>query len=207
MPGHNWGMPTFDERAPDWDTLERVERASRAADAIRAAVPLSADLRLVEIGSGTGLLGLAFAGEVGSVVLADPSAGMLAEADAKIARAGVANARTMRLALTVDPLPDERFDLIVSLLALHHVPDTDGAIGALFALLDRDGRLALIDLDEEDGTFHKDPDAEVHHGFPRADLGRRARAAGFVDIDFTTADELGGDGRSYPLFLLTARRP
>jgi hypothetical protein len=34
-------MATFDERARDWDTPDRIERAGEVAAAIRAAVPLS----------------------------------------------------------------------------------------------------------------------------------------------------------------------
>jgi ubiquinone/menaquinone biosynthesis C-methylase UbiE len=200
-------MTSFDERATEWDTPERVGRAESAAAAIRAAVPLTTDLRVIEIGAGTGLLALAVAREVGSVVLADPSAGMLAVARQKVAAAGLRNVRTMSFALTVDPLPDERFDLVVSLMAFHHVRDIDAGLDALFSLLEGDGRLAVIDLDTEDGTFHSDPAADVHHGFDRADLGRRAEAAGFLDVAFETVDRIEKDDRDYSLFLLTARRP
>jgi len=162
---------------------------------------------VIEIGAGTGLLALAIARDVGSVVLADPSTGMLAVAEQKVAHAGLENVRTLRFALTVDPLPTDRLDLAVSLLAFHHVADTGAALDALFALLEPGGRLALVDLDAEDGSFHSDPDAEVHHGFVRDDLGRRAEAAGFRDVGFATVDQITKDDRVYPLFLLTARRP
>jgi ubiquinone/menaquinone biosynthesis C-methylase UbiE len=200
-------VSSFDERAPDWDNPERIDRAMAAADAIRRVIPLSPDLRVIEIGAGTGLLALAIAHEVGSVVLADPSTGMLAVAEEKVARAELANVRMLPFALTVDPLPDDRFDLAVSLLALHHVADTAAALDALFTLLEPGGRLALVDLDAEDGTFHSDPDAEVHHGFARDDLWMRADAAGFRDVAFTTVDQIAKRDRVYPLFLLTARRP
>jgi len=200
-------MSSFDERARDWDTPERVERAESAAAAVRGAVPLTPGMRIIEIGAGTGLLALAIARDVSSVVLAEPSAGMLEVANEKIAASGLDNVRTLRFALTVDPLPPERFDLATSLLVLHHVEDTSAALAALFALLEPGGRLALVDLDAEDGTFHSDPEAEVHHGFMREDLGRRAEAAGFRDVAFATLDRIVKDDRVYPLFLLTARRP
>ncbi|MDH4141542.1 MAG: class I SAM-dependent methyltransferase [Chloroflexota bacterium] len=200
-------MPTFDERAPEWDSPERIERAEAVAAVIREAVPLTRDLSVLEIGAGTGLLGLALAQEVGTLVLADPSVGMLAVADEKVRAAGLENVRTLRFALAADPRPAERFDLVVSLMALHHVPDTAAAIDDLFAMVEPGGRLALVDLDAEDGTFHSDPDADVHHGFDRGELGRRIEAAGFRDVTFTTADEIASDGRVYPLFLVVARRP
>jgi ubiquinone/menaquinone biosynthesis C-methylase UbiE len=132
---------------------------------------------------------------------------MLAVAEEKIARAGLSNVRTLRFALAVDPVPADRFDLAVSLMALHHVQDTGAALDGLFTLLDAGGRLALVDLDAEDGTFHSDPDAEVHAGFARDDLGRRAEQSGFRDVAFATLDRIVKDDRAYPLFLLTARRP
>lgn len=199
-------MSSFDERARGWDTRERIDRAASAAAAIRAAVPLARHQRVIEIGAGTGLLALALAPEVGSVVLTDPSSGMLEVASEKVAAAGLDNVRMFRFGLTVDPLPEERFDLAVSLMALHHVPDTDAGLAALHDVLEPGGLIALVDLDAEDGTFHSDPHAEVHHGFARDDLARRAEAAGYRDLALTTADRIAKDGRVYSLFLLTARR-
>lgn len=201
-------MATFDERAKDWDTPERVERAAAVAAAIRAHVPVRAGGRAIEIGAGTGLLGLHFAGDLSELLLTDPSAGMLEVTDAKIRGMGLANVRTRRFELGTDPLPDGRFDLVLSMLMLHHVRDTPTALRAAHDLLAPDGRLALADLDAEDGTFH-DAEAEgIHHrGFERAEVGRLAAAAGFVDVTFSTATTIEKDGRTYPLFLLAARRP
>ena len=70
-------MATFDERAKEWDTPERAERAGVVAAAVRAVVPLGPSMRAIEIGAGTGLLGLHFAGDLASLLLTDPSTGML----------------------------------------------------------------------------------------------------------------------------------
>ena len=44
-------MATFDERAKDWDTPERIARAAEAADAIRANVALAPTDRVATVGS------------------------------------------------------------------------------------------------------------------------------------------------------------
>lgn len=201
-------MTDFDARARDWDTPERVARARAVAEAIRAAVPLTSAMRVIEVGAGTGLLGLALAGDVGELVLAEPSTGMLAVIGEKLRAGAATNASPLRMDLIADTPPPEPFDLVISLLVLHHLQDTDGALRAVFTLLRPGGRMALVDLDAEDGSFHG-PDAEgIHHrGFDRAAVAATARGIGFADVDVRTATELERDGRRYPLFLLLGRRP
>ena len=200
-------MSTFDEKARDWDTPDRQARAEVVVAAIRDAIPLTTDMRAIDIGAGTGLLGIALAPHVGEVVLAVPSAGMLEVANDKPSAVDRTNVRAVRFDLVADPPPDGPFDLVVSLLVLHHLEDTAGALAAIARLLRPGGYLALADLDTEDGTFH-DADAEGihHHGFDRAHLGDLARAAGFTDVDFRTAVTIEDEGRRYPLFLLVGRR-
>jgi SAM-dependent methyltransferase len=112
------------------------------------------------------------------------------------------------LDLTAGPPPGEPFDLAISLLVLHHIVDTAAALAAIRGLLRPGGRIAIVDLDTEDGTFH-DPDAEgIHHlGFDRAALGDLARVAGFVDVEFRTAMEIVEDDHRFPVFLLLGRNP
>lgn len=201
-------MSSFDERARTWDAPERRERAEAVAQAIRERVPLSPSLRTIEIGAGTGLLGLALADEVGDLVLAEPSTGMLEVAREKLAAGRFRRVTAVAFDLLVDPPPGGPFDLAISLLVLHHLPDTAAALAGLFGLLRPGGRLAIADLDAEDGTFH-DPGAEgIHHrGFDRAHLARLATAAGFTGVEVTTATEIERNGRTYPVLLLLGRRP
>jgi ubiquinone/menaquinone biosynthesis C-methylase UbiE len=200
-------VTNFDERARDWDTPERRARAVAVADAIRAAVPLSPSTRTIEVGAGTGLLGLALAPAVGELVLAEPSAGMLEVIRDKLRDRGPSRVSALRLDLLTDPPPPEPFDLVISLLVLHHLQDTDAALTAILRLLRPGGSMALADLDAEDGFFHgADAEGIPHLGFDRDAVSAAAMAAGFEDVEVRTATELERDGRRYPLFLLTGRR-
>ena len=201
-------VSTFDERARTWDTPERRARAEAVADAIRAVVPLTREMRAIEVGAGTGLLGLALARDVGELVLADPSAGMLEVAREKLAVHGDGSVSAIQLDLLADPPPQPPFDLAVSLLVLHHLPDTAAALRAIRALLRPGGRLALADLETEDGSFHS-PDAEgIHHrGFDPDRLAATATDAGFVDVSVSRAMVLEREDRQFPLLLLLGRRP
>ena len=201
-------MSTFDERARTWDTPERQERAEAVAGSIRSALDLDSSMRAIDVGAGTGLLGLALAGDVGQMVLADPSAGMLEVVNEKLAAGSPSNVSGLRLDLLADPPPPGApFDLVVSLLVLHHLADTGAALAAIGALLRSGGWLALADLDAEDGSFH-DADAEgIHHrGFDRQALTRLAREAGFTDVRVVTSMTIEREDGKFPVFLLVGRR-
>jgi ubiquinone/menaquinone biosynthesis C-methylase UbiE len=201
-------MRTFDERAPAWDTPRRVTRAEEAARTIEAAIAIPPGCRAIEVGAGTGLLGLALKQHFGSLVLADTSEGMLTEAARKITEGGLTGVSTAHFDLAADaPPPGAPFDLVLSLLLLHHVKDTRAALGGMHRLLAPGGQIAAIDLDTEDGSFHDSGSEGVHHqGFDRTRLAELAREVGFEDVRVGDGYPIEDDDRRYPMFVLTARR-
>src|SRR4051812_22073974 len=99
-------MPSFDERAADWDTPDKIERAVALASLIRSSIAIPPTARAVELGAGTGLLGLALRDTLpqgfAELVLTDPSAGMLEVAAGKIERRGLTAVRTASFDLATD---------------------------------------------------------------------------------------------------------
>ena len=203
-------MTDFDELATTWDDdPEKARRAREVVDAIRAAVPLAATMRALEYGSGTGLLGRALVDDLAHITLADSSAGMTSAAAAAVK--GDDRLTAVRLDLMADPVPADRYDLVTSLLALHHVEDTGRLLAALHTLLNPGGWLALADLDADGGAFHHGhADFHGHNGFERGHLAGLLTDAGFRDVTITTVavltKEVAGQPRDFPLFLATARR-
>jgi 2-methylcitrate dehydratase PrpD/SAM-dependent methyltransferase len=200
----------FDARAATWDDdPAKVERAQAVADAIVRHVPLAASMRALEYGAGTGLVSFMLRDRLGEVTLADLSDGMIAVAAAKIAAAGDGAMRAAKLDLLADPLPQPPPDIIYSAMTLHHIPDTDAILRRFGDALAKDGYLCIADLDREDGSFHG-PEVDVHHGFDRAALGAKARAAGFASVEFSTAHvmtkDVGGTPTPFPIFLMVARK-
>lgn len=201
---------SFDDRAQTWDNdpMKR-QRALAVAEAMRQRIPLSPTWRSLEYGCGTGLLSFALYRELGHITLADSSPGMLAVLEQKILAAGAASLHPRVLDLSAEAPPNERYELIYTLLTLHHVPDTDGLLRAFYALLNPGGWLAIADLDQEDGSFHG-ADFDGHHGFDRARLGAQLIEARFSAVDFSTPcviqKSTAGDPREYPVFLAVSRR-
>lgn len=196
----------FADKAVGWD--ERPVPAQISAGvlaALRARVPLSPGWTALDFGAGTGLVAGGIAPAVAHVHAVDVSEAMLAQLAAKEELRGRVTAH--RHDLLAAPL-GVVVDLVVSAMAMHHVQDTAALLRALFAQLAPGGWLALADLDAEDGTFHPaGMDGVYHAGFDRAALGAALAAAGFTDVAFGTAVEVQREGRVYPVFLVTARRP
>lgn len=200
----------FRDKAEDWDTRPVPAQISDGVShALLQHVPLSPSLTVLDFGAGTGLLLAKLAPHVGHVVAVDISPTMLAKLADKLATQPdlASKVEIVCQDLTRAPL-GRHVDLIVSAMAMHHVEDTAALLVVLHDHLHAGGRIALADLDAEDGSFHP-PDAEgvFHHGFDRARLGRQLADAGFFDVAFHTACVVQRDGRDYPVFLVTATRP
>jgi len=155
----------------------------------------------LEYGCGTGLLSFALQPFLGSITLADSSSGMLEVLQEKIDANAITNMKRILLDLVKDLLPTEKFDLIYTLMALHHITDTQSILGKFHSMLKPGGILCISDLDKEDGTFHT-YDFHGHHGFDRQEFLEMLVMTGFKNIRFTTPYVVNKDARAYPLFLV-----
>jgi SAM-dependent methyltransferase len=196
----------FDEKAAGWDADDRRKQLSSAiGSSILAHVPLHDGMDVLDFGAGTGLVSAHIAPRVHKIVAVDTSAAMLAEFTAKPELRGKVEA--VCVDMIAKPL-SARFDLVISAMAMHHVRDTAALIQSFADHLKAGGRLALADLDSEDGSFHPDDAAGVfHHGFDRGALQEMLEARGFADIHFVTAHTVAKDKKRYPVFLVTATKP
>jgi 2-polyprenyl-3-methyl-5-hydroxy-6-metoxy-1,4-benzoquinol methylase len=164
----------------------------------------------LEFGCGTGLLSFALQRDFAAITLADTSQGMLDVLAAKIADGAVRNMHPCRLDAACSALAGSRFDVIYSLMTLHHIPDTAQTLTRFHGLLNPGGFLCIADLDEEDGSFHGADVTDVHRGFERRALQGQAEAAGFADVQFSAAftveKPVDGREKSFPVFLMLATK-
>jgi len=203
-------MSEFDQKARDWDTPSKMERARTIADAIRSKISLSKDMSAFEYGCGTGLLSFELKDDLGPITLADSSEGMLDVLKEKIRSRSVDNMKPAKLDLSKDPLPDDHFDVVYTMMTLHHIPDTRQILKQFYTLLNPGGHLCVADLDKEDGSFHGHNFHDIHKGFDRNKLAAIAEEAGFTDVTFTTAYELTKEveegTQTFPIFLMVAEK-
>jgi SAM-dependent methyltransferase len=199
----------FDDEAATWDDDPGHEKRQVAvAEAIKQAVDLSPRMSAVDVGGGTGRLSILLADQVGSVVVTDPSAGMVQVARERIEAAGLGGRlRAVQADLTTERL-EGTFDVAWSSMALHHVHDLDALLRSLAGMLVDGGRLLIADLDEDpDGAFHADKvDFDGHHGFDRQGLTEQLARAGFGDARFVEATTILKNDREFGIFLCTATK-
>lgn len=202
----------FDKEAAQWDANAfRVKLAEDVSSAMIREVHPTKEMTVLDFGCGTGLITLALQPLVKSITGADSSTGMLETLDGKIAAQKLGNVRTQHVDFEKGQHVEGGYDLIVSSMVTHHVPDTLNLFREWHKLLLPGGRVAFADLDTEDGSFHGDNTGVFHLGFDRAHLRSLLEQAGFTAIRDTTATvvrkELEGRGlREFSIFLITAEK-
>jgi 2-polyprenyl-3-methyl-5-hydroxy-6-metoxy-1,4-benzoquinol methylase len=203
----------FDQAAQTWDDNPvRVEIATAVAEAISRAVPLTPEMRVMDFGSGTGLIARALAPKVASIAAADTSTEMLAVLATKAKAAGLTGIQSLLLDAEYESHSGDSYDAIVSSMVLHHVADISNVVRHLAQWCRPGGWVALADLEPEDGTFHHGARGVAHHGIDPASLATQLEAVGFTSRSIQTVHTIqrppaeGADPKDYPVFLLVAQK-
>jgi len=195
----------FEEKSQEWDKNEMIRGLSSAiGSTMLQKVDFQPDMDVMDFGAGTGLISSQVATKVGMITAVDISESMLEKLSAKPELKN--KVRTICQDITQKPL-DEKYDIIVSAMAMHHVEDTDNLAKTFASHLKPHGKIALADLDSEDGSFHpEDTEGVYHSGFDRGSIKSILEKNGFDNIEFVTAHTVEKETGRYPIFLVTATK-
>ncbi len=146
--------------------------------------------RVLDIGCGTGTLALAAKRRVGpdaEVDGVDPSAEMIARAKAKAARQGLSVRFEVATAQKL-PFADASFDVVLSSLMLHHLPDDmrKQAVAEVRRVLKPGGRFMVVELVQKPGLLAMLTPARFSHSKQHFhafdDAKNLMRDAGFSEV-------------------------
>lgn len=196
----------FDKAAQEWDSGDmRQNIADAVFKTIASRIALLNTMAIMDFGAGTGLLSFKIAPMVRSVTGVDLSAGMLEQLEAK--NSNTVHVNAVLQDIMEQPL-EQKFNGIVSSMAMHHVQNTPALFETFYTHLKRDGFIAISDLEEEDGTFHAQHGNDgVHHfGFNKESLRNTIEKAGFKNVRFHDAYTVKREDANYPIFLVTAMK-
>jgi len=202
-------MEDFDLMAEGFDTKRRADRASIIAQKIHALVIGGHAKSALEYGCGTGLVGLELCDVFDSLLLVDSSPEMIRQADIKLRELNKPGVVSLCCDFMTNMPEGLQVDYIFSSLVLHHIKDTKAILRRFREALNDGGRVLLVDVDKEDGSFHaKYPDFEGHNGFEHQTLIDLAVAAGFSNASIETfyhgSKTYNGQENPYSLFILSA---
>ena len=197
----------FDEQANQWDTEYRIKRARRISDEIKKRVLFEPNNKVLEFGCGTGLISMNLVDGIQQITCVDNSEGMLSILKNKIDKELKEEKFIVENDLFSENINKESFDGIYSSMALHHVKDIE-KIGVQFNnLLKTNGKLCIVDLMPDDGTFHRnEPDFDGHNGFDPKELsGKYAKLGfreGYKNVFFSDVKKSEEKDFGYSLFIL-----
>jgi demethylmenaquinone methyltransferase/2-methoxy-6-polyprenyl-1,4-benzoquinol methylase/phosphoethanolamine N-methyltransferase len=143
---------------------------------------------VLEVGCGTGDVALtaqARVGGDGAVAGIDPAPEMIVVAQRKAQRLG--RPVTFQLGVVEAlPFPDQRFDVVLSSLMMHHLPGDlkrDG-LAEIARVLKPGGRLVIVDIKPARSRWERITNALMMHAhLGGVDLAPLVRAAGFTAVE------------------------
>ena len=203
----------FDDRAKEWDNDPgMIERAKVFAGEIYEALKPDGKMKGFEYGCGTGLLSYYLKDHFSELVLADNSEGMLTVLEEKIRKGNITNMKPVNINLLNDKYDQQDFDVIYTLMTMHHIKETGKLVHTFNTMLKNGGYLCIGDLVPEDGSFHANmKNFDGHKGFDRNELESVLRDNGFdvtlykVCYEITKVTDIDVS-KTYPLFLMVGKK-
>ncbi|MDR3653325.1 MAG: class I SAM-dependent methyltransferase [Paludibacter sp.] len=199
-------IDNFAGRAAEWDSAEKIGMTNIFVNEMLKKVLLKKDFKALEVGSGTGLVGLQILPSINSIVFEDTSEAMLG-----VLRGKLSNKDSVEIIHgEVFDYQKQDIDLVFSCMAFHHIPDIDKALAHLFDITKANATIVVGDIRSEDGSFHRF-EPIPHCGFDTDKLTEQFQKTGFdVLTAFTynvlSRERVKGEITDYEQFMLIATK-
>jgi len=196
----------FAHKAADWDQPAKIKMAEIFVQKMLATVKPEKGWKALEIGAGTGLIGLRLLPLVDSVVFEDTSGAML-----NVLRSKLKGGERVEIVFgELFGYIKRDIDFVFSNMAFHHIPDIGMVLDHLGKITNPGATVVIGDLIKEDGSFHKF-ESIPHNGFHPDEIKSIFDANGFKTESFEIYNKIEreptpGNFREYQQFILTAKK-
>lgn len=195
----------FQHKADNYEEdNNRVANVQNIANSILAEVDFNQSMEIMDFGSGTGLLLEKIAPFVKKITAIDMSTSMNKKLNDK-KHLLACELEILKVDLSKTKL-DKKFDLIISSMTLHHIENIKDILTDFYNMLNKNGSIALADLDIENGDFHTEDTGVYHFGFDRDKIVELANNVGFKNIKIQSSSIAYKPHGAYPIFLLTGTK-
>ena len=196
----------FAHRAADWDNPSKIAMTEKFVKELLLQLTIHPEWKALEIGAGTGLVGLQIAPNLKNIVFEDTSEAMLEVLKSKLSK----DSPHEILHGEVFEYTKQDIDFVFSCMAFHHLPDIEKTLKHIYSITKKDAIVAVGDLLTEDGSFHSF-EPIPHKGFDLSDLMHRFINAGFEILtahayNTLTRERTPGIFTDYEQFILVAKK-
>ena len=164
----------FANRAAEWDQPSKIEMTNIFVEAMLEKVIPQQHWKALEIGAGTGLVGLQILPKIKTVVFEDTSEAMLSVLKQKLS--GSEDVEIVHG--EVFDYTHQDIDFVFSCMAFHHITDIDSTLNHLYKITKEGANIVIGDIKTEDGSFHHF-EPIPHKGFDTVELSGKFEKAGF----------------------------
>lgn len=193
----------FNQLAANYDTPKNRDMAKRSTDAIRSLLDKNHTKTAIDLGCGTGNVGLDLLEEFESMLFVDASTNMIEQVEKKLVDIDTKKATVLCLDIEKDVQLPYKVDTIILSLVLHHISDSHQLLLKLYEALNEGGQLLIIEMEkqEENSSNH-------HHGIDRLVLAATLTEVGFQNIqsDIFYNAKKESDEQGLSRFILSARK-
>jgi SAM-dependent methyltransferase len=140
---------SFDRTAADYDRMGDLAEDGSIGSWLMSVLPAVGG-RALDLGCGAGRHAVVLAGRFTHVDAIDLSRPMIEIARAKRSRPNIA----YRQADLLDATGSGQYDLVLSVMTVHHVPDLQAALARIKGLLAPGGRIVLVDSHPDESALH-----------------------------------------------------